>query len=94
MKTLENLEVGDVVVNGKKKKPISQWKIDGHVPTIIEAIEFRRDQYGWDKYEMAKYLGMGYTHYTEMLIGKRTLSKKGMCRAYDIGIPAKIILQK
>ena len=43
---------------------------------------------------MAKYLGMGYTHYTEMLIGKRTLSKKGMCRAYDIGIPAKIILQK
>lgn len=75
-------------------RPISQWAIDGKFPSIPESLEFRREQYGWTKKEMSKELGIGYTHYIEVLNGRRQLSLKGIRRAYDIGVPGKVLLQK
>lgn len=42
---------------------------------------------------MAKELGIGYTHYTEILNNKRALSFKGTAAAYKLGVPALTLLK-
>ncbi len=89
-----------VVKRGRPKQQftpaISLWKEDGEYspPSIISAVEFRREQYGWTKTEMARHLGIGRGHYTEFIQGKRTLSYRTICRAYNIGVPASVLLQR
>lgn len=59
---------------------------------IIDALEFRREQYGWNKRRMAFELGIGYTHYVEVLNGNRKLSLGGTKMAYKLGVPAITLL--
>lgn len=63
------------------------------LPSIVEALEFRRDMYGWSKGEMAKKLGLQPSHYSDILSGKRRLPLPATKKAYQIGVPAKILLQ-
>lgn len=62
------------------------------VPSIPDALEFRRDQYGWTKKEMASHLGIQYSHYTEVLSGKRRLPLKGRIKAFKMGVPPIVLL--
>lgn len=62
------------------------------LPTIAGALEFRRENYGWTQAVMAKKLGIEPSHYSEIVNGKRKLPYIAACRAFRIGIPAKVLL--
>lgn len=61
--------------------------------SIIEALEFRRDQYGLRASEFAAILGMTPTHFSEVMAGKRNMPLNARIRAFAIGVPAEILLQ-
>lgn len=63
------------------------------LPTIRAALEFRREQYGWTRMAMAKALGLGRGHYSEIMQGKRGLPYRAACKAFEIGVPADVLLQ-
>ena len=63
------------------------------LPSVLDAIEFRRDQYGWTKTKMAKELHIGNTHYSDFLSGNRHLPLIAIKHAYRIGVPATVLLQ-
>lgn len=63
------------------------------LPSPIEALKFRQDQYCFKQFEMAALLGMAATHYSEVLRGRRRLSLTQIRRAVAIGVPAEVILQ-
>lgn len=63
------------------------------LPSIIEAVEFRREQYGWTQTKMASELFMAVTHYNEFIHGKRGLPYSAMRHAFRIGVPAKCLFQ-
>ena len=61
--------------------------------SIVDALEFRRDQYGLKRTEFAAVLGMTPGHYSEVISGKRSLPINATKRAYAIGVPADVLLQ-
>ena len=61
---------------------------------LIDALEFRREQYGLRGYEWASLLGMAQSHYSEFKRGKRTLPKEAMAKAFAYGVPAHILFQE
>ena len=63
------------------------------LPSIRSALEFRREAYGWTRTRMAQAIGIGKSHYSEVISGKRALPYKAACRAFEIGVPAEILLQ-
>lgn len=63
------------------------------LPSIRSALEFRREEYGWTQTAMAAALGLQRSHYSEVVSGKRALPFKAACRAFEIGVPAEVLLQ-
>ena len=63
------------------------------LPTIPDALEFRREAYGWTAKQMAEALGIWNTHYSEIVNGKRRLGVMARCKAFEIGVPAEVLLQ-
>lgn len=63
------------------------------IPSVVDAIKFRQEQYGWNQNQMAKALDMQKSHYSEFLAGKRDLPIGAIKKAYSIGVPANILLQ-
>ena len=63
------------------------------LPSVVDALEFRRDQYGLTHSEFAAVLGLAPGHYSEFINGKRELPPKAMKRARAIGVPADVLLQ-
>lgn len=61
--------------------------------SLIDALNFRRDQYGLKNAEFAAILGMNATHYSEFINGKRNLPLNARIRAFSIGVPAEVLLQ-
>lgn len=55
----------------------------------IDALEFRRDQYGLNQYEFAALLNVDPTHYSEFIHCKRALPVQAIQRAIIIGVPLK-----
>jgi antitoxin component HigA of HigAB toxin-antitoxin module len=62
-------------------------------PSQIEAVEFRREQYGLNSSEMAQVLGIARSHYSEFVLGKRQLPITAIIRAFAIGVPAESLFQ-
>lgn len=60
--------------------------------SVSEAIEFRQREFGWTAARMAETLGLTDSHYSELMHGKRGLPYHAACRAYDLGVPASILL--
>lgn len=60
--------------------------------TAIEALEFRREQYGLNRAQFAFVLGLSRSHYSEFVSGKRALPIKSLAKAYAIGVPANALL--
>ena len=52
------------------------------MPSIIEAVEFRREQYGLTKRDWAKVIGMRPSHYTEFTQGKKGLTMKQAAKCF------------
>lgn len=63
------------------------------LPSVVDAVEFRRDQYGLTRSEFAAVLGLAPGHYSEFINGQRALPPKAMKRAFAIGVPADVLLQ-
>lgn len=68
---------------GRKEKP----------PRLFDAIDFRREQYGWTDAKMAAMLDLSPAHYSEFKNGKRGFPVNSIRKAYAIGIPASVLLQ-
>src|SRR5574337_1235606 len=47
------------------------------LPSVVDALEFRRDQYGLTRSEFAAVLGLAPGHYSEFINGKRELPAVG-----------------
>jgi len=62
-------------------------------PSIIDALEFRREQYGMSQAEMAEELDWYESHYSEFRRGKRDLPWHAMRKAYEMGVPASVLFQ-
>jgi antitoxin component HigA of HigAB toxin-antitoxin module len=62
------------------------------IVSIPDALEFRRDQYGYTKAKMADELGLCRSHYTEIIQGKRKLPYSAARKAFAIGVPAVVLL--
>lgn len=62
-------------------------------PSIIGAVEFRREQFGLNDSEMAQVLGMAKTHYSDFKAGRRNLPIPAMVRAFALGVPAECLFQ-
>lgn len=63
-----------------------------HLPSILDAINFRQEQYGWNDTKMAAMLDMQKSHFSEFKSGKRSLPINSIRIAYAIGIPADVLL--
>ena len=63
------------------------------MPSIIEAVEFRREQYGLTKRDWAKVIGLTAGHYTEFTQGKRNLTLKQAAKCFQFGVPAELLFQ-
>ena len=59
------------------------------MPSIIEAVEFRRQQYGLTKRDWAKVIGLQPSHFTEFTQGKRNLTLKQAAKCFQYGVPAE-----
>ena len=61
--------------------------------SLVESLEFRRDQYGLNRRDYAALLGLTPGHYSEVCGGKRRLPMGATKRAYAIGVPSDALLQ-
>lgn len=63
------------------------------LPSIIDAMEFRRDAYGLTQRQWSQVLGIQQSHYSEFVSGKRALPVKAMAQAFAFGVPAECLFQ-
>lgn len=63
------------------------------LPSIPSALEFRRMAYGWTQTRMALALGISKGRYSEVIHHRRNLSRKAMCKAFELGVPYEVLLQ-
>lgn len=63
------------------------------LPSVRDALEFRREQYGKRANQWALDLGMANTNYSEFVHGRRRLPLTARIKAYELGVPAAILLQ-
>ena len=61
--------------------------------SLVDALDFRRDQYGLTWAEFGALLGLTPQHMSEVKNGKRRLPIGATRRAYAIGVPADALLQ-
>ncbi len=59
----------------------------------VDALEFRRDQYGLSQSEWAYILGLSPSHYNDFIKGRRGLSLQVAAKAFEYGVPAEAIFQ-
>ena len=64
------------------------------LPSVIAAVEFRREQYGLNCNQWSAVLQMEPSHYSEFVNGKRDLPKSAMATAYAYGVPADALFQE
>jgi transcriptional regulator with XRE-family HTH domain len=61
--------------------------------SMVDALDFRREQYGLSWAEFGMMLGLSAQHMSEVKNGKRRLPIGALKRAYAIGVPADALLQ-
>lgn len=63
------------------------------LPSIIDAVEFRRDQYMLTQSDWAKVIGIQKSHYSEFVNGKRNLTLAQAAQCFAFGVPAEALFQ-
>ena len=61
--------------------------------SMVDALDFRRDQYGLTWAEFGMLLGLSPQHMSEVKNGHRRLPIGAVKRAYAIGVPADALMQ-
>ena len=62
-------------------------------PSIIDAVEFRRDAFQLTQRDWAKVIGIRQSHYSEFVSGKRNLTLKQASQCFAFGVPAECLFQ-
>lgn len=93
MKTLSALNTPE-----SKRQRINRLKKEAlrrpvKIPSVADALEFRRYCYELTAGEFANILGLCPSHYSEIVSGKREITKRAMKRAFAVGVPAAVLLQ-
>lgn len=63
------------------------------LPSPIDAIRFRIEQYGWRDCKFAEEIGMSRSHFSEVMSGKRKMPLHAVRKAVALGVPAAVMLQ-
>jgi antitoxin component HigA of HigAB toxin-antitoxin module len=63
------------------------------LPSIVDAVEFRRDAYQLTQRDWAKVIGISESHYSEFVSGKRNLTLKQAANCFSFGVPAECLFQ-
>lgn len=63
------------------------------LPSLTDAVEFRRDAYGLTSRQWAKVIGTTPSHYSEFVHGKRGLTLAQAARCFEFGVPAECLFQ-
>ncbi len=63
------------------------------LPSLIDALRFRIEQYGWTDQKFAEEIGMNQGHFSQVMSGKRRLPLSARIKAHALGVPAKVLLQ-
>lgn len=63
------------------------------LPSVVDAVEFRRDAYGLTQRDWSKVIGINQSHYSEFVHGKRTLTLRQAARCFEFGVPAECLFQ-
>lgn len=61
-------------------------------PTIVSELRALQRHYKLNQSRMAEQLGLSRGHYSEVLSGKRGLPYRAACLAYNLGVPAQVLL--
>jgi antitoxin component HigA of HigAB toxin-antitoxin module len=91
LKELNKKETKESIIARLTKQANTRIKCE---VSLIDMMEFRRDQYGLTQKEFASIIGMSVSHYNEFIHGKRNLPLNARTKAYRIGISADILLNK
>jgi len=59
---------------------------------VRDAVEFRREAYGFTQKQMAEVLGIPCSKYSEFKNGKRRLPRSALIRAWVVGVPAESLI--
>ena len=63
------------------------------LPSVVDAVEFRRDQYQLTQAQWAKVIGTSASHYSEFASGKRGLTLFQAAKCFQFGVPAECLFQ-
>lgn len=63
------------------------------LPSVIDAVEFRRKQYGITCAQWSNVIGISSSHYSEFIHGKRNLTLLQSARCFAFGVPAVALFQ-
>ena len=63
------------------------------LPSIVDAVEFRRDQYQLTQKQWASVIGISQSHYSEFVNGKRGLTLAQAAKCFEYGVPAECLFQ-
>ena len=63
------------------------------LPSVVDAVEFRREQYLLTQSQWAKVIGTSASHYSEFTHGKRPLTLSQAAKCFEYGVPAECLFQ-
>jgi antitoxin component HigA of HigAB toxin-antitoxin module len=63
------------------------------LPSMIDAVEHRRNSYGLTQKNWAFVLGVHPSHYSEFVNGKRALPSVARAKCFAYGVPAECLFQ-
>ena len=63
------------------------------LPSVVDAVEFRREQYLLTQGQWAKVIGTSASHYSEFVRGKRGLTLAQAAACFEYGVPAECLFQ-
>jgi len=64
-----------------------------NLPTIIQALEFRMEQYGHNNRQASKAIGISEQKVCHILKGQRGVSRSMQWKLFEYGIPAVVLIQ-
>ena len=63
------------------------------IPSVIEAVEFRREAYGLTQEQWAEVLDITQQNYTAFVHGNHKLTLAQSAKAFEYGVPADCLFQ-
>lgn len=76
-----------------ENKMISPRVKNENLPTLVEALKFRMEQYGHNNRQASKAIGISEQKVCHILKGQRDVSRSMQWKLYKYGIPPVVLIQ-